>query len=79
MLVRHLRPVTVAAIDLDAAATVAADVVSLARGAAALTLLALMNAGYYDEAQAWRDWLLRAVAGGLPARVTARLAVVVEP
>src|SRR5262245_2989653 len=25
-----------------------------------LTLLALMNAGYYDEAQAWRDWLLRA-------------------
>ena len=22
-----------------------------------------MNAGYYDEAQAWRDWLLRAVAG----------------
>jgi GH15 family glucan-1,4-alpha-glucosidase len=30
---------------------------------ATLTLLALMNAGYYDEAQAWRDWLLRAVAG----------------
>ena len=28
-----------------------------------LTLLALMNAGYYDEAQAWRDWLTRAVAG----------------
>jgi GH15 family glucan-1,4-alpha-glucosidase len=28
-----------------------------------LTLLALMNAGYYQEAQAWRDWLLRAVAG----------------
>ena len=27
------------------------------------TLLALMNAGYYDEAQAWREWLLRAVAG----------------
>jgi GH15 family glucan-1,4-alpha-glucosidase len=27
------------------------------------TLLALMNAGYYDEAQAWRDWLLRAAAG----------------
>ena len=22
-----------------------------------------MNAGYYDEARAWRDWLLRAVAG----------------
>jgi GH15 family glucan-1,4-alpha-glucosidase len=27
------------------------------------TLLALMNAGYYEEACAWRDWLLRAVAG----------------
>src|SRR5258708_5821534 len=31
--------------------------------AATLTLLALMDAGYYDEAQAWRDWLLRAAAG----------------
>ena len=30
---------------------------------ATLTLLALMNAGYYEEAAAWRDWLLRAVAG----------------
>jgi GH15 family glucan-1,4-alpha-glucosidase len=30
---------------------------------ATLTLLALMNAGYHDEAAAWRDWLLRAVAG----------------
>src|SRR3974377_39183 len=30
---------------------------------ATLTLLALMNAGYYEEAQLWRDWLLRAVAG----------------
>ncbi len=30
---------------------------------ATLTLLALMNAGYFDEAQAWRDWLVRAVAG----------------
>jgi len=30
---------------------------------ATLTLLALMNAGYYDEACAWRDWLLRAAAG----------------
>jgi GH15 family glucan-1,4-alpha-glucosidase len=28
-----------------------------------MTLLALMNAGYYDEAGLWRDWLLRAVAG----------------
>src|SRR6185369_9960443 len=30
---------------------------------ATLTLLALMNAGYYGEARAWRDWLTRAVAG----------------
>lgn len=30
---------------------------------ATLTLLALMNAGYFAEAQAWRDWLLRAAAG----------------
>ena len=30
---------------------------------ATLTLLALMNAGYYDEASAWRGWLVRAVAG----------------
>lgn len=30
---------------------------------ATLTLLALMNAGYYAEAGAWRDWLLRAAAG----------------
>ncbi|UYN97421.1 MAG: glycoside hydrolase family 15 protein [Enhydrobacter sp.] len=28
-----------------------------------LTLLALMNAGVYDEASSWRDWLQRAVAG----------------
>jgi GH15 family glucan-1,4-alpha-glucosidase len=28
-----------------------------------LTLLAMLNAGYRDEAQAWREWLLRAVAG----------------
>ena len=34
---------------------------------ATLTLLALMNAGYYDEAQAWRGWLLRAIAG-VPAQ-----------
>jgi GH15 family glucan-1,4-alpha-glucosidase len=27
------------------------------------TLLALMNAGFYEEAGAWRDWLLRAAAG----------------
>jgi GH15 family glucan-1,4-alpha-glucosidase len=30
---------------------------------ATFTLLALMNDGYYDEAGAWRDWLLRAAAG----------------
>src|ERR1700730_1074959 len=30
---------------------------------ATFTLLALMNAGYYDEARRWRDWLFRAVAG----------------
>jgi GH15 family glucan-1,4-alpha-glucosidase len=28
-----------------------------------LTLLALMNAGHYEEAAAWRDWVQRAVAG----------------
>lgn len=27
------------------------------------TLLALMDSGYLEEARAWRDWLLRAVAG----------------
>src|SRR5205807_8165385 len=27
------------------------------------TLLAFMHGGFYDEARAWRDWLLRAVAG----------------
>ena len=30
---------------------------------ATLSLLALMNAGYYEEAASWRNWLLRAVAG----------------
>lgn len=35
---------------------------------ATITLLALMNAGYYDEARAWRDWLLRAAAG-TPAQI----------
>src|SRR5260370_23497757 len=30
---------------------------------ATFSLLALMNSGYYDEARAWRDWLLRAAAG----------------
>ncbi|MGH6936261.1 MAG: glycoside hydrolase family 15 protein, partial [Methylocella sp.] len=35
---------------------------------ATLTLLALMGAGYFQEARAWRDWLLRAVAGS-PAQL----------
>ncbi len=30
---------------------------------ATLTLLALLNCGYTEEAAAWRNWLLRAVAG----------------
>jgi GH15 family glucan-1,4-alpha-glucosidase len=30
---------------------------------ATLVLLGAMNAGFFDEAQAWREWLLRAVAG----------------
>ncbi len=35
---------------------------------ATFTLLALMNLGYFEEARAWRDWLLRAVAGS-PAQM----------
>ncbi|MBK4988400.1 glycoside hydrolase family 15 protein [Pseudomonas sp. S36] len=30
---------------------------------ATMTLLAFMNLGYFEEAQAWREWLLRSVAG----------------
>ena len=30
---------------------------------ATLTLLAFMHAGYFEEAQCWRDWLHRSVAG----------------
>jgi GH15 family glucan-1,4-alpha-glucosidase len=30
---------------------------------ATFTLLALMKLGYHDEAQAWRNWFIRAVAG----------------
>ncbi|HEX4261711.1 MAG TPA: glycoside hydrolase family 15 protein, partial [Acetobacteraceae bacterium] len=33
-----------------------------------LTLMALMQAGYYDEARDWRDWLHRAIAGD-PAQI----------
>jgi GH15 family glucan-1,4-alpha-glucosidase len=32
------------------------------------TLLALMNGGHFDEAEAWQDWLLRAL-GGSPDQV----------
>jgi GH15 family glucan-1,4-alpha-glucosidase len=35
---------------------------------ATLTLLALMNGGHRDEASAWREWLVRAVAGS-PAQM----------
>jgi GH15 family glucan-1,4-alpha-glucosidase len=35
---------------------------------ATFTLYALMNAGFNDEARAWRDWLLRALAGD-PAKM----------
>jgi GH15 family glucan-1,4-alpha-glucosidase len=44
---------------------------------AAFTLLALMDLGYYDEAKAWGDWLLRAVAGS-PAQVQRQLDVYAE-
>ena len=30
---------------------------------ASFTLSALLNAGYHEEAHAWREWMLRAVAG----------------
>ena len=30
---------------------------------ATFTVAALLNAGYHDEARAWRDWILRAIAG----------------
>ncbi len=45
---------------------------------ATLTLLALMNAGYFREAQQWRDWLLRAVAGD-PDRMQIMYGVGGEP
>jgi GH15 family glucan-1,4-alpha-glucosidase len=34
---------------------------------ATMTLVALVRAGYEDEARAWRDWLLRAMAGSVPS------------
>jgi GH15 family glucan-1,4-alpha-glucosidase len=33
---------------------------------ATLTLMTMMSAGYFEEAAAWRDWLLRAAAGAPP-------------
>jgi GH15 family glucan-1,4-alpha-glucosidase len=30
---------------------------------ATFTILSLLNAGYRQEAEAWADWLLRAIAG----------------
>jgi GH15 family glucan-1,4-alpha-glucosidase len=35
---------------------------------ATFTLLSLMDAGYFEEAECWRDWLVRALAGE-PAQV----------
>ncbi|GGH18197.1 glucoamylase [Alsobacter metallidurans] len=35
---------------------------------ACFTLQAFMDAGYYDEASAWRDWLMRSIAGS-PAQM----------
>src|SRR5262249_669501 len=44
---------------------------------ATFTLIALMNAGYYEDARAWREWLLREV-GGTPDRVPIMYAVTGE-
>jgi GH15 family glucan-1,4-alpha-glucosidase len=44
---------------------------------ATFTLIALMNAGYYEDARAWREWLLRAVPGA-PDRVQIMYAVTGE-
>ncbi|MCS0495292.1 glycoside hydrolase family 15 protein [Ancylobacter sp. MQZ15Z-1] len=35
---------------------------------ATMTLMAFMKLGYYEEASAWREWLMRAIAGA-PAQV----------
>jgi len=45
---------------------------------ATFTLLALMNAGYHDDARSWRQWLLRAVAGD-PARLQIMYGVTGKP
>jgi GH15 family glucan-1,4-alpha-glucosidase len=36
---------------------------------ATLTLYALLNSGFLEEAAAWRDWLLRAVAGSVQMQI----------
>jgi GH15 family glucan-1,4-alpha-glucosidase len=45
---------------------------------ATFTILALMKLGYYDEARAWRDWLVRAIAGS-PHQVQIMYGVGGEP
>src|SRR5262249_61774933 len=35
---------------------------------AALILIVLMRAGYRDEAESWREWLLRALPGSPPPK-----------
>jgi GH15 family glucan-1,4-alpha-glucosidase len=42
-----------------------------------LTLFALMTGGYHEEAHAWRDWLLRAVAGD-PAELQIMYSIIGE-
>src|SRR5205085_107349 len=44
---------------------------------ATFTLLAMMNCGYYEEAEAWRAWLLRALAGD-PAQVQIMYGIAAE-
>jgi GH15 family glucan-1,4-alpha-glucosidase len=44
---------------------------------ASLTLIAMLSAGYGDEALAWREWLLRAVAGD-PAKIQIMYSVIGE-
>jgi GH15 family glucan-1,4-alpha-glucosidase len=44
---------------------------------AAFTLLALMNSGYFEEAKAWHEWLIRSAAGD-PAKVQVMYSVTGE-
>ena len=49
---------------------------------ATLTLLAFLRAGYLEEARAWREWLLRAIAGSAdrhPGHVRRRAVSVASP